>query len=146
MPKKKRMMILLWVCVLLWGTIIWGFSAQSGAVSQALSEGVSESMVGGLSDAGVARFHKLIRKVAHIAEYAILAGLLYAALVSGGAKHPVWMAASIALLAAASDELHQLFVADRSGRFTDVLIDMGGTAIGLSAAWLIRHCLKKRKA
>lgn len=46
----------------------------------------------------------------------------------------------LAVLYAATDEIHQTFVPGRSGRVTDVLIDAAGAAVGvLVMAWLRRR-------
>ena len=41
------------------------------------------------------------------------------------------------MIYASTDEIHQLFVGGRSGRFTDVLIDTAGGFIGIMAAAFI---------
>lgn len=50
---------------------------------------------------------------------------------------------------AALDEIHQLFVADRSGQITDVMIDSIGIALGICIFMfiyqMINKILKKRK-
>jgi VanZ family protein len=71
----------------------------------------------------------ILRKCAHLTEYAILGGLLYRALEQ---EVPA-LAAGIAY--AASDELHQHFVRDRHGSPVDVAIDAIGIAAGM-LAWL----------
>src|ERR1700730_18040446 len=79
----------------------------------------------------------IIRKAGHVAEYAILAALLWRA-VRGGAVWKskmsllfaiVWIACAIF---AASDEFHQSFVPSRTSSFHDVMIDICGALIGLS--------------
>ena len=68
-------------------------------------------------------------------EYGILMALLVLAVkktcgkISAGWTY-VWSAA-ITFAYACSDEIHQLFVADRAGKGSDVLIDMCGAAIAL---------------
>jgi len=52
------------------------------------------------------------------------------ALVPGG------FALLVTALYAGSDEIHQLFVPSREGRFEDVLIDATGAALGLFVLWL----------
>ena len=77
---------------------------------------------------GLGTWDLVLRKLAHAGEYAVLAALLVRAL---GRELP---AAAAAVAYAASDELHQHFVAGRRGRPLDVLIDAGGVVIGL-ALW-----------
>jgi VanZ family protein len=71
----------------------------------------------------------ILRKCAHLTEYAILGGLLYRALE----REVPALAAGIAY--AATDELHQHFVRDRHGSPVDVAIDAIGVAAGM-LAWL----------
>ena len=85
-----------------------------------------------------------VRKGAHVAEYAVLALLLWRALRKpqrGDAWPWQWSEAGLALgltsLYAASDELHQLFVPSRQASLRDVLLDTLGGAIGLLCLWAV---------
>lgn len=77
----------------------------------------------------------LIRKAAHMTEYAILFLLSYLAMVKISMSQSRFYNRSIAvlisLLYACSDEMHQLLVPGRSGRMIDVGIDMAGVLIVL---------------
>jgi VanZ family protein len=77
-----------------------------------------------------------LKKLAHIAEYAILTALLFWALRLHVARRSqaVLIAALIAMLYAASDEWHQTFVPRREGSLRDVGIDVVG--ISSIAIWL----------
>jgi VanZ family protein len=78
----------------------------------------------------------LVRKAAHLIEYAILAMFLWRAIVRGRNAERgmailyvnVWLAAT---LVAACDEYHQSFVPSRGAAWGDVLIDSGGAIFGL---------------
>jgi VanZ family protein len=67
----------------------------------------------------------LLRKSAHMAEYALLWLLLWRAL---GYERPA-LAAAIAIAYACTDEFHQTFVDSRHGTPVDVLIDAVGIAL-----------------
>jgi VanZ family protein len=81
----------------------------------------------------------VVRKCAHVTEYAILSLLLWRALRSGPAVH---MKMSLLLgaivlacaLFAASDEFHQSFVKSRTPSVRDVFLDVGGVLAGLLIA------------
>ena len=77
----------------------------------------------------------VIRKAAHMTEYAILFLLSYLATVKISMSQSRFYNRSIAvlisLLYACSDEMHQLLVPGRSGRMIDVGIDMAGVLIVL---------------
>ena len=84
----------------------------------------------------------VVRKTAHVLEYAVLAPLLWWA-----RRRPVrgdlrpWRGAEaafalgLAVLFAASDEWHQSFVPSREARVGDVLIDAAGAVAGLAGLW-----------
>lgn len=69
--------------------------------------------------------HFIFFKSLHLIEYAILAILLFFALLKNKTS------IIFAYLYALSDEIHQTFIAGRSGRFKDTLIDLLGIIIGL---------------
>jgi VanZ family protein len=77
----------------------------------------------------------LLRKSAHLTEYAVLAVFLYNSLKPAG--DPLWSrkAAFWALLASGSysltDEFHQLFVPGRHASLADCLVDTTGALLGL---------------
>jgi len=78
-----------------------------------------------------------IRKLGHLTEYAILAGLLWRALRNGtGATMKMSILFGVVLIAcggfAASDEFHQSFVPSRTSSAHDVMIDLCGALIGLT--------------
>lgn len=85
----------------------------------------------------------LIRKVAHMSEYAILALFTYYALIKIAFNKRIIFQITflISFLYACSDEFHQLFISGRSGQFTDVLIDSTGCLIML----LFLYLWQKRK-
>jgi VanZ family protein len=79
-----------------------------------------------------------LRVTGHLLAYATLAGLLLLAL--SWDRRPrlrdVLIAFGLAFVYALTDELHQSFVPDRTGRLDDVVTDMIGAAIGLTVGWL----------
>ena len=86
-----------------------------------------------ISTATVESIQLLVRKCAHLAEYAILAALLYRAFRYG--QDNFWRAATLAFVAAtfyaSLDEFHQSFVPSRTGTPWDVGIDSLGAVAGL---------------
>ncbi|MFC1700792.1 VanZ family protein [Patescibacteria group bacterium] len=79
----------------------------------------------------------IFRKTAHILEYAILTFLLIGALRDHGLskKKILFLAITIAILYAISDEYHQSFILGRHGVISDVMIDSIGV---LLSAWLCK--------
>jgi VanZ family protein len=81
---------------------------------------------------GLGTWDYVLRKCAHVTEYAILGALLLRALVR---EAPAFLAG---LAYAASDEIHQLFVRGRHGSPVDVAIDAVGIALGMLAWTRVR--------
>lgn len=142
-----------WALAIGWMSLIFILSHQPASVSSGLSSNITEFLLGQItesfpgSDARVEEFHTLVRKNAHFIAYLILAVLLVNALGSWRRLTlKVFSAAfTIAVLYAASDEFHQLFIDGRSGELRDVLIDSAGAAAGIVICWLIDYLLRKRK-
>jgi VanZ family protein len=93
----------------------------------------------------------VMRKCAHVGEYAILALLLWRALRSGPTlrtKRPMLFGAVLLACAvfAASDEFHQSFVKSRTPSVRDVILDVAGALFGLliGASFAHRHSKKTR--
>lgn len=82
----------------------------------------------------------VVRKSAHVLEYAVLAMLLLRAF-RGGQGSIRWShiggAVALAALCAATDEFHQSFVASRTGSPADVLIDIIGAIAGVAVFTLL---------
>src|SRR5918992_6097812 len=76
-------------------------------------------------DSGLGTWDTLLRKLAHVGEYAILGALLYRAI----RREPT--AIALGSLYAVTDELHQSFVAGRNGSPVDWLIDTAGVVAGV---------------
>lgn len=74
----------------------------------------------------------LIFKTLHVIEYGLLYFLLFRALYGHrkyGMGQAFFLALTIGVLYAASDEVHQTFVPNREGRLRDVVIDFIGMSL-----------------
>ncbi len=98
-----------------------------------------------IAPATVAQVHLLVRKAAHVTEYAILTGLLFRALRwhldSLGRR--AFFALLPALIFAPVDEFHQSFVPSRTSSPIDVLIDYSGAFLGIVLCRLLHVALTK---
>ena len=133
------------VLVIAWMAVIFLFSAQDATESSQTSQSVSyriakwQSQLFGEEKTeeellGQAEGMQLvIRKGAHMSEYALLAILLASHLgcYSFSRKKTLLLALGLSACYAASDEFHQIFVPGRAGRFTDVCIDSIGSLAGI---------------
>lgn len=141
----KLLRYLAGILALIWMCVIFAFSAQTKEESSAVSESLSYRMVcstghffhWNLDEEQMREIANTIeyfvRKGAHMTEFAILSVLLFVWL---GLWEMTLLRRSVAAFLAtavyaASDEIHQLFVAGRSGRISDVLIDSSGALLGV---------------
>ena len=141
--------ILLWGAVAALMAVIFAFSAQPGAESDALTQPAAmpiaelmASMQDGADEATLTAIYNIvatiIRKMAHLGEYALL-GLFTALALNAHGYAQKWLPVLIGVAYAATDELHQAFVPERLGTPVDVMIDAVGVIVGVwIAAFLIR--------
>jgi VanZ family protein len=99
-----------WALVVLWAAVIFALSSLPG------------------DGTGLSAWELVLRKLAHVTEYAILAALLCRA------TRRVLPAVLLAGLYAVTDEVHQTFVDGRLGTPRDVAIDLVGVLVGV-VAW-----------
>jgi len=81
--------------------------------------------------------HMVLRKLAHVFEYAVLALLWYRAVYRVGGRTPrtaAWVALSICLACAFADEAHQSMLSSRQGSARDFVIDAFGATAMLMVA------------
>jgi len=109
----RSRVLTVWLPVFAWAAVIFAFSS-----------------IPHLST-GLGTWDTVLRKGAHIAEYAILGALIFRAL--GRRREALALAVGIAY--AASDEFHQHFVVGRHASPVDVAIDAIGLSLGM-LVWL----------
>lgn len=141
-----------WALCIAWMLVIFMMSAmpgdvsgrQSGLVTKLLEKALA--FVLGAQTAAKIQMDTLeliVRKCAHMGEYAVLFWLWAHALSVSGAKHPARTALIVCALYASSDEFHQCFSDGRGPSPIDVMIDTVGAFIALllraSALRLRKH-------
>jgi VanZ family protein len=107
----RSRLLTVWLPVVAWAAVIFAFSSIPSLSS------------------GLGTWDTILRKGAHVTEYAILGGLLYRALPREA------LALAVGIAYAATDELHQYFVRGRHASPVDVAIDAVGVAFGM-LLWL----------
>ena len=145
--------VLLWFLLLLNMAVIFAFSAKTGKQSTAASDAVLAKPMEvyasirpeAAGDAAVYWwFQFIVRKGAHMLEFAALCIWASALLLSYRIRPAIPLGGGFAVLYAASDELHQLLVPGRDARFTDWLFDSLGALAGMLAVYLIEKHIRKR--
>jgi VanZ family protein len=89
----------------------------------------------------LALYHGYIRKLAHLAEYSILAILARRAFTHF--RRPILLAIGIVILVAMADEFRQSFDPRRTGTPIDVIIDLVGGLLGMVTWWLFARVFRK---
>jgi VanZ family protein len=137
--------------LLLWMVFI--FFASTGQLSASNTSRIIRPLLvwffPGITEESLTLAHFLVRKLAHLTEYAVLALLAARAFISSSRRtfRQRWflLAAMLVILYALSDEFHQRFVPSRTGSIYDSFIDITGGLIALALLALWRK-VKKREA
>lgn len=132
---------------------IYSFSAQNGEESSSRSDVIVNAIVKTVNideEKNVELIDNItfgVRKTAHVSIYAITGFLLVSFMNTYEIKkiYQCGIAQFGGILYAISDEVHQLYVPERSGQVTDVLIDSLGILIGILIGVLIFYIKKHSK-
>lgn len=119
----------LWLPVFIWALIIFLFSSRP---TRRASEIFWQDFI--------------VKKSAHVVEYAIFATLLFRAIKSSGAKrtNAGLFALLIAVLYGGSDEFHQAFTPGREPTVRDVIFDTIGASFAIYYIWNLLPKAPKR--
>lgn len=152
MKIKKVIYVIL---VIIWMSVMFGFSNQQGTGSSSTSKKVSQIIVNIIdinkqySDTQkeeiIEVIEPIIRKLAHYTFYAI-GGILIANCIyqfCNKEKRVIIISAIIGIAYATSDEIHQLMVPGRSGNIKDVIIDSIGILTGIALFLLAKEIIKR---
>lgn len=109
-----------WLPVVAWGLVIFLFSANPTA-----------------STSQIHWQDFIVKKTAHIVEYAIFFTLLYRAFLNSGfpKSRSSFLALAIAIAYAMSDEFHQSFTPGREPTIRDVIFDTIGACLANYTIW-----------
>ena len=136
----------IWLLPVAWTAVVLSFSSDSfsaentgGVIGPLLA-----SLLPWLTPGSLEVIHGLLRKVAHVTEYALLAALWWRALARSGvvrAAPAAWLTLLIGVTVAVVDEVHQSFVPSRTGSARDVVLDTASVLLAVVPA-----CLGWRRA
>ena len=121
---------------LAWMLVVLAFSTSSFEAerTEALLRPALSWLVPHLDAETVRAINRRLRTAAHVAEYAILAGLWMAALSADAGRQPrhaMLIVLAICVTCALVDEANQALTAGRAGKLTDVAVDASGAAVGI---------------
>ena len=122
--------------------IIFLFSTDtfSGSQTSRIIGPILKWFVPDISDDTLVWFQLVIRKTAHVVEYAILTTLICRSLAKALTLRSLGQAVMLSIAYAAFDEWHQSWTAERFGSLLDVGIDSVGAILGATFfAWLSRR-------
>ena len=133
--------VISWILLIFWMIVIFSFSSQNGGESSGLSNSIvyfMENLLNVTFNREIISF--LIRKIAHITEYAILTFLV----INLFKQYKILNRENLIIILvlcvfyAITDECHQLFIAGRNGSFRDVLVD----SLGIGSVILLYKIIK----
>lgn len=151
MKNKTRTpkVFLLWALLsVLCAALIFRFSAQSGEISGAISEGIVTKLLQSFVSAeNLDTAERILRKLAHFGIYLFLGLCLFYSSYYYKNRRNKQEAGEFsfctAFMYAVSDEFHQLFVPDRNCSTTDIMIDSFGALCGIGIAILMLRIIEK---
>jgi VanZ family protein len=137
-----------WLAVALWIAVVLGFSSDrfSAESTSRFLAPLVRWIFPAISAEAQQLLQLLLRKGAHVFEYAVLAALAYQALrQSSKAWRSAGLALALVAAVAATDETHQSFAVARTGSAIDVSLDVAGGAAALLLLIGIRRLLQARR-
>ena len=136
---KKLYIAISWVLVVICMGIIFSLSAQNGEESTELSHSFVRMF---LERLGLTINEGFLRSCAHCLEFMGLSVLIFNAVyVTFETRLTPLIAFAGTVLYAVTDEIHQIYVPERSFQLSDILVDSTGALIGVIASLIILKIL-----
>lgn len=118
------------IILILWMIIIFLFSNQTGSESTIVSDSfINKTICNIVNNCNPEVYSFIVRKLAHFMLYFIL-GIL-SLLCFKNDKEGLKNAIIICIIYAFTDEIHQMFINNRSGEVRDIIIDSIGSLSGI---------------
>lgn len=139
LSSHPSMIYYMWL--IFWMSLIFFFSTDAGSFSNTAYyiEPLLRFFFPHITPRGILLAHRLIRRLAHLTEYAVLSYLWFTALNQrrqGWSPKRALLALTLSILYALSDEYHQAFIPSRTASLTDVGIDSTGALMGQAYLFL----------
>ena len=130
--------------IILWIGVILFLSSNNGSMAETsrIIGPLLKFLFPAITDESLQTVHSLVRKAAHLTEYAILAFLTLWALSRSSVEklrdYRYLLPIALVALIASIDEFNQSFEASRTGSVRDVFLDITGGAVMIGILWLIK--------
>lgn len=150
---RLKSFVVYWLPVAVMMLLIFLASGSSASFSKSRHylEPIIRWFVPDITEQGIRGVIAVVRKSAHVGEYAVLSFLVWRALRKphrNDQRPWTWKEPAVVLLGAAlyaiTDEWHQSFVPNRQGAVADVFIDLSGAALAMVWVWLAHRRRVKR--
>lgn len=144
---SKRNLLFLILSLGVMGIIFW-FSSRDATASTEQSDRFIVLFLRSYFNGEIpAWLSVVVRKSAHFAAYAALGCCLFLTFEGAVTLLTGYVSSFVtSVLYAVSDELHQVFVPGRAGRFFDLLVDSAGALFGIFFAAAILWIIRKRRS
>lgn len=142
-PSKRRRWLTVYAPLAIWIAVIIGLGSSFGAMNETsrFIRPLLEFFFPSAPPETLTIYHGYIRKLAHLAEYAILAILARRAFTHF--RMPILKAMGLVVLVAVVDEFRQSFDPRRTGAPVDVIIDLAGGILGLAISSIAARIFRK---
>lgn len=134
--------IIISILIIMWMTVIFMLSSQHGKESKTLSGKVEAKVEKVLPQSkNIIRASEnikisFVRKLAHLYLYIGFGFLCYLFFKAFDLRRPSLASVLFGFIYACTDEIHQIYVPGREGKFADVSIDLIGITAGILLALL----------
>lgn len=143
------------VFIIIWMIAIFSFSSQTGTQSSNISGNLTVKLVDILNITNgctekdtkivISNIEHIVRKVAHYGVYALGGILIYLEmfLYNISFKYKILLTQLLGTIYACTDELHQLFIFERSAQIKDIIIDSCGVFTGIIIAIILSIIIER---
>lgn len=138
MQREKIKTALCWILTAICMCVIFWLSSRTADESAAQSGRILQWLINAFGDNFFTDF--IVRKAAHCLEFTGLCLLFNISLLQTSKRRMPFWSIALTSLYAATDEIHQLFVAGRSCQLSDWAIDSCGAIIG-TVGFLILYAI-----
>lgn len=156
---RKIFILLLIIIDILMFKIIFYFSSQNGEESTKISRGITENITSNIKtikeetneiekENKIFFIEILLRKFAHFLLYTIIGMitmLIFVLVANIKDNHKILYTLLIGIFYAITDEIHQLFVAERAAKIMDIVIDSIGIFFGIYIVFILYKLNKCKK-